>query len=322
MSDEHCPRAGTGVHHWLVSEANRCRWRGLAPQTAADVLREASAGCGRTVPGREIQDAVRSAFTSTWHPPGRASAPRWTGRFAVPPTAPKWPAPDAKRIGEIVAENFGLADLWEASRIRLEDNDAHTEAIVDRLFPGNPLLCCGKYEEKPDGTLYTAFDTRPREKWRGQLAALELIVPSPMSALTGLTKEGRKSKHTLSNTGPRRFLVCEFDSGSVDHHAALLLHLGQFAPLVCAVHSGGKSLHGWFFVHGQPDDKVLRFFQYAVSLGADDATWSRSQFVRMPDGWRPNGWLPDDGKHVGTGHPGPRRQTVFFLNFKALEVAR
>lgn len=29
--------------------------------------------------------------------------------------------------------------------------------------------------------------------------------------------------------------------------------------------------------------------RYAVSLGADHATWTRSQFVRLPDGTRDNG---------------------------------
>ena len=123
-----------------------------------------------------------------------------------------------------------------------------------------------------------------------------------MSAVTGLTKDGRDSKHTLANTGERRFLICEFDTGTPDEHAALLLHLGGFAPLVCVVHSGGKSLHGWFFVAGQPESKIEKFFRYAVSLGADRATWTRSQFVRMPDGTRDNG----------------KRQTVYFLNFKPL----
>lgn len=100
------------------------------------------------------------------------------------------------------------------------------------------------------------------------------------------------------------FLVVEFDRGTPDEHAALLTHLASFAPMVCTVHSGGRSLHGWFLVHGQSDEKVLRFFRYAISLGADPATWTRSQFVRMPDGLRDNG----------------KRQTVFFLNFNSLEV--
>ena len=93
----------------------------------------------------------------------------------------------------------------------------------------------------------------------------------------------------VSNTGPRRYLVCEFDQGTADEHAALLAHLAGHAPLVCAVHSGGKSLHGWFNVEGQDEEKTRGFFRYAVSLGADPATWTRSQFVRIPGGRRDNG---------------------------------
>jgi hypothetical protein len=207
----------------------------------------------------------------------------------------KWPRVNQEQR-EAIIHDGGLADLWECSPVRIEDNAAHTEQVIDALFPGNPLLCCGKSN--------SAFDTRPREDWRGQLAELALIVPSPMSAVTGLTKEGNESAHTLSNTGPRRFLICEFDTGTTDEQAALLLHLAGYAPLVCALHSGGKSLHGWFYVHGQPDEKVARFFRYSVRLGADHATWTRCQFVRMPDSIRDSG----------------QRQTVFFLNFKALEA--
>jgi hypothetical protein len=195
-----------------------------------------------------------------------------------------------------VRDNGGLADLWELSKPRLDDNDAHTEAIIDRLFPGNPLLCCGKCNSD--------FDTRPREDWRGEMSSLSLIVPTPMSAIEGVTKDGKPSKHSLNNTGVRRFLICEFDTGPADEHASLLIHLAGYAPLVCSVHSGNKSIHGWFYVLGQPDLKVEKFFRYAVSLGADRATWTRSQFVRMPDGTRDNG----------------KRQTVFYTNFKSLEA--
>jgi hypothetical protein len=180
----------------------------------------------------------------------------------------------------------------------LHDNDPRTEEIVDRIFPGNPFLCCGQSN--------SVFDTRPREQWRGELSRLAVIVPSPMIAPTGLTKDNKQSAHALSNNGPRRFLIVEFDQGTTDEHAALLIHLAGFAPLVCAVHSGGKSLHGWFLVANQPEEKILRFFRYAVSLGADPALWTRSQFVRLPDGTRDNG----------------NRQTVFFLSFKPLEAAQ
>lgn len=238
------------------------------------------------MPRNEILSAVQNSLGCAWHLHGPSA----------PTPAPKWPKLNEEQRAAIVRDGPALVDLWELSPVRLEDNEQHTEQIIDRLFPGNPLLCCGKSSHE--------FSTRPREEWRGELSKLQLIVPSPMRTRTGKTKDGRESAHTLHNTGLRRFLVCEFDGGTVDEHAALLLHLARYAPLVCVVHSGGKSLHGWFLVAGQPDEKVLRFFRYAVSVGADPTTWTRSQFVRMPDGTRDNNG---------------RRQTVYFLNFKPLE---
>lgn len=277
-------RAGEGVHTWLFRVARQLHAH-LPAGEIASLLQMRVASCGRHVSRNEILDAVKNSLACAWQPSHGAT---------VTPSTARWPKVNREQREAIIEDNGGLADLWELSNPRLEDNERHAEQTIDRLFPDNPLLCCGRSNRE--------FDTHPREDWRGELAKLQFIVPSPMSAVTGRTKDGRESKHTLNNTGPRRFLVCEFDTGTLDNHAALLFHLGTFAPLVCAVHSGGKSLHGWFFVAGQPDEKVARFFRYAVSLGADPATWTRSQFVRMPDGTRDNG----------------KRQTVFFLNFKPL----
>src|SRR5262249_19676432 len=145
---------------------------------------------------------------------------------------------------------------------------------LDILFPDNPLVCLGVTHEK-QGKFEYHCEVLPRETWRGAEHLYELIVPSPMIARQGINKAGKMSKRCLANTGPRRFLVVEFDEGSLNTHAALLWHLSQFAPLVCCVFSGGKSLHGWFFVDGEPEDRVERFFDYAVSLACDPATWSR-----------------------------------------------
>jgi len=281
----HPPRAGEGVHNWLFRVSRQLHAHLPAGEIVA-LLESRIVGCGRHVPRAEIVSAVKNSLGCAWQPKGSS--------MAMP--ASKWPCVNTAARTAIFRGGANLADFWEKSRPRIEDNAQHTEETIDRLFPGNPLLCCGKTNSD--------FDTKPREAWRGELSALALIVPSPMSALTGSTRDGRESKHTLANTGTRRYLICEFDTGTADEHAALLLHLARYAPLVCAVHSGGKSLHGWFFVHGQPDAKVEKFFHYAVSLGADRATWTRSQFVRMPDGTRDNG----------------KRQTIFYTNFKSLEV--
>jgi len=146
----------------------------------------------------------------------------------------------------------------------------------------------------------------PRERWRGLLAARQFIVPSPMTKVCGLTRAGKRSTHTLDNTGPRQFLVVEFDSGNFDEHAALLHHLAEFCPFVMAVHSGGKSIHGWFCCGGRDEANLLRFMRYAVSLGADPATWIKSQFVRFarrsPRQWQASGSVvfqsPYSGEHM------------------------
>jgi hypothetical protein len=122
-----------------------------------------------------------------------------------------------------------------------------------------------------------------------------------MTALTGLNQEGKTSARCLDNTGPRRFLVVEQDSGTADEQAAIIMHLAEQAPLVLVVHSGGKSLHSWFVCGQQPESTLRQFFDAAVKLGADPAMWVRCQLARMPDGSR-----PQHGENV--------RQAVLYWN--------
>jgi hypothetical protein len=240
-----------------------------------------SATAGEPVKQGEIERAVERSKATAWKP-GQAPQDLKQGS--------SWPKENAEQREAVIASSGGVVDLWEASPVRFEDNKSHTEAIIDVLFPGNPLLCVGRSN--------TDFATRSRAEWCGKLAALQLIVPSPMTARIGRTQEGKESAHTLERTGPRWFLVIEQDGGTIDEQAAVLLHLAGRAPLALAVHSGNKSIQGWFYCLGQPEEKLRRFMQYAVGLGGCTSTWSRSQFVRMPDGLRNNA----------------KRQVVYYFN--------
>ena len=271
------PQRGDGLNLWLYRVA-----RVLHPyRSAAEIVQLlAAATAGEPVKRGEIERAVERSAATAWQP----------GESITTPLAHAWPDVNAEEREAVIASGLGLVYLWETSPVRFEDNEPHTERIVDTLFPGNPLLCVGQ-------TNYL-FATRTREEWRGRLPKAQLIVPSPMNARTGRTQEGKESEHTLENTGPRRFLIIEQDAGSADDQAAVLLHLAARAPLALAVHSGSKSIHGWFMAAGQPEERLRRFMRYAVALGADRATWTRSQFVRVPDGTRDNG----------------KRQIVYFFN--------
>jgi len=271
------PHRGGGLNNWFYRVA-----RVLHPYRESaeiiELLRAATVG--ERVKHGEIERAVERSKARAWQPGQGAQS---VGQTSA------WPKVNTEQREAVIASCGGLVDLWEISPLRFADNESHTEHIIDVLFPGDPLLCAGKS--------HCDFETRSRSEWRGELARLQVIGPNPMIARVGRMQDGKASAHALETTGPRRFLVIEQDSGTLDEQSAVLLHLAGLAPLAVAVHSGGKSIHGWFYSGGQQEEKLRGFMQYAVSLGADSQMWTRSQFARMPDGIRDNG----------------KRQTVYFF---------
>ena len=153
------------MHNYLFRTA-----RVLHPYRSAEeiseLLRAATSTSGRIVPEREILQAVANSKTCAWRPgePGEQTR-----------KPPAWPVVEEELLRSVVVEGYALYDLWEASPVRFEGDRPHTEEIIDALFPGNPLLCCGVSQSE--------FATAPR----------------------------RESAHTLASTGPRSFLIVECD---------------------------------------------------------------------------------------------------------------
>jgi hypothetical protein len=278
------------VHYWLFGQACRLKDYGASPEEARAYIQASlyKHQPGRDVLDRELNEAVCNAF--------KVEGERANG--------PSWPKPNAKAIKAIV-ERAGaptLKGLKACSPTHLESLTA--EKALDVLFPGNPLLCLAPSKSEAQ--------TFARDWWRGREETLQFIVPSPMTARSGLTRNGRQSARCLDNVGARRFAVVEFDMSPksefwgvliqrweekgisiFDAQASLLVDLANNpdlrAPLACVVHSGNRSLQGWFYVEGFEDERILPFFQRAVSLGADKATWTKCQLVRLPGGLRDTG---------------------------------
>ncbi|MBX3740147.1 MAG: hypothetical protein KF712_04100 [Akkermansiaceae bacterium] len=267
-----CPLAGNGVNPWLYKVARHLHHH-LSEADIIRLLQIAVEDCGRVVPFSEIQRAVRNSKAVAWTPSGTSASSNF-------PQQPRWPDVNESLIQAAANQSTvkSIENLTEESPVACAAPPS-TEDIIDALFPGNPLLCAG--------TTSKDFWTEPREVLRSRLHRHSLIVPSAMRWKLGKVKStGRLSAHTLDNTGPRQHLVTEFDGGTLDSQAVLIGHLKQFAPLTIVVHSGGKSLHAWWYCADVPEHELKRFMDYAVALGADPATWARSQFVRMPGGLR------------------------------------
>jgi hypothetical protein len=259
------PRAGSGVHPWLFGQACRLKELGATPEETETYIRASldKHNPGRDVPARELDEAVRNAFGER-------------------PNGPSWPQPKAKDIKAIVERDraFALNRLKRYSPEGLENLTA--EKTIDTLFPGNPLFCLAASQSEAQ--------TFERDNWRGREKNLQFIVPSPMTAKSGFTQNGRRSARCLNNVGARRFLVIEYDMSPrsefwgpliqswekkgisvFDAQASLLADLaanpGLRVDLACVVHSGNKSLQGWYYVNGYKDERVFPFFKRAVSLG-------------------------------------------------------
>jgi hypothetical protein len=276
-----CPQTGSHtreVHRWLLKTANRLRHY-IDAEFAFDLLVGATANCGRRVPDTEIREALGRAYGG--YPAGGARGKQ----------APLF-APDLDCINQVVEREYKavrtpLKELRAVSRTV----PASADEIIARLFPGNPLLCVG--------VAVNGAMTAPRASLCN-IERFRLIVPSPMSAKEGLTQDGRPSARCLANTGPRRFLVTDFDIkpgpfyndlinswaprglSPQDIMAALLLALRRTGPLCLVVHSGNMSLQGWWFAQGEDESHLRKWFSKACALGADPAAWTTCQFFRLP----------------------------------------
>jgi hypothetical protein len=306
-----------GIHQWLYGCACSLHEAGFHSAEKLVLIKEHCRGLRRPVPEVEIAKAIADAERNCADKWPDASASESSPIIVAPPE-PAWPKPDYGRVYTLAKEGIGLYDSWEGAPIRFEDDDNHAEQIADAVFPGNPLLCCGIFSWE--------FATRRRQVWRGHLHRFQFIVPNPMDRVYGLTAGGKRSEHAKDAVGPRIYLVNEFDISSyatdgvtmtpwapiirawddngitvADACAAVLDVLRRILPLVLVLHSGGKSLHAWFNVVGLSEPAVKRFMRAAGSLGADPKTFSKHQFVRMPDGTRDNGnhqvvWFFDPSK--------------------------
>lgn len=253
-----CPKSGAGVHLWIFKAAHELRNQQVPP---AEAIRIITANMSRAPgPADEVETAVDKVYSGQ-----TVRNPRWS-QF------------NPELRAAIVQAGPSLAELSEASPVRFDAPAA--DEVMRQLYQPDDLLCCGWEKNR--------FDTRPFGDWR-EFGSMRYVVPSPMRALRGKTQTGKLSAKANSNAGPRRFLVVEYDSGSTDEHSALAFHLAKFAPLVLCVFSGGKSLHSWFNVASWTEEAQTKFFNYAVSTGADRALWTISQFTRMPDGLHASG---------------------------------
>ena len=144
-------------------------------------------------------------------------------------------------------DGFGLVDLWEASPVRLEDNTPYG-GNRGRALPRRPVCCAAA----------RAIRSLPRASAKnGAAVAKRFIVPSPMTAQTGRTQDGKESEHSLENTGPSRFLIVESGQGGRSTNKPLFWPTSRSGRRWRWPSKRRQIVHGWFYCAGQAE-RLLR----------------------------------------------------------------
>jgi hypothetical protein len=183
---------------------------------------------------------------------------------------------DDMLLAEAIASGFKYENLAEINP-QPGPKGCSSRAVVSALFPAGSLLCCAVDK-------HYKVRTQPLEEF-GEFKYYRFIVPQPMTAVTGLTAEGKISPRTKTNTGPWRFFVYESDTLNFDIQAAAIYELARYHPLALVVYSGNRSLQAWFYVSNLTEEELNRFQCLAVRLGGCKGPLYRGQLVRMPAGW-------------------------------------
>jgi hypothetical protein len=277
------PNKNRGLHHKIFVAANYLIEEGRSEDETFDILREACDEMDRLVPDREIRGAIAAAQRQAL-----GDLEHWRS----------WPPRD-EVFRKQVLQGYSVSQQKLKAQIPAP---APACVYLRQLYRENDLLCVGRTAMQ--------FGTRPLQQLLDlgdHLSVYQFINPSPMSSTQGITQERNLSEHASSNTGPRVYGVVEFDDGSVLEHASFLRCLATQLPLVMMVYSGNASLHGWFKTSHVAEEKIEKFYQQAVSLGADSRMFSPCQFARLP---------------MGTNHSTRRQQRVFYFNLENIYATR
>ncbi|HSH40072.1 MAG TPA: hypothetical protein VK993_14965 [Chthoniobacterales bacterium] len=290
MRFEPCPPAGSGqVNSWTFRTAFQRFAAGWPEEKVRRYLYDHTTHTGEEAE-LEIERAIERApaYLKNAHADARRSGLR---------RKTKKPKIDPAAVQAVLVESSRRVNV-EALRQLSPLKQLTTRDVLPLLYPDNPLIWAA-YSVKPE----LLADTRRVSDWLPVAHKLQYIAPNPM--ISRRVPTGKFSRRCGVNTGPRRFIVLESDHGTADEQAAILLHIGRFVPLVLAVHSGNKSIHGWVNVAGRSPAWCEALADKAMELRADpQPARTASQAVRMPGGRHDNG----------------RVQEILFCNPAAMEV--
>ena len=181
----------------------------------------------------------------------------------------------------IFASPWAPETMLTDSPARIPTSPHGQSLSVLKLFRPLDILWIGHLCDS--GQQWHRDNFRPARQWW----SLDRLPPAPR--ICTATFEPGVCRRSQESMRARRFLVVEADTLPLPTQGAILRWLVDTGlTLRAVIHSGGRSLHGWFDCPSARNLEELRL--QLPALGCDPALFNPVQPVRLP-GWR----RPDTG---------------------------
>ena len=256
------PREGEGRHNWMFRVAasmhHGANWKLEKVREYLETICDIKGWHDRK--GKTIDDII-TKLDAGMIPTDFTRLPPWPERN------------DAAR-----QDRFNHAPMFDPNG----DTGLTAAHVLTQIYRHTDLVCFG-------WSIYR-FSTMPLNMLLPSAHNAEYIVANVMSAEIA-PNGSKRNKQISTHPDHRRFAIVEFDTKETrEQQTGVLSSLhSPDTPLVMAVWSGGKSIHAWYNVSSLTPYQKLRFFRFAVYLGADQSLFDMSKLVRMPGGKRSTG---------------------------------
>ena len=287
-----CPKAGAGVHAWIMQTANYAFFAGIDAATAEAEITGAMSRAPN--PRSEVADAVKKAAADhpNWIPPDQY---RDGARPAVP-VAPPPPKPEIELLPEVASaliaetpEGFGGRDFRKVSPVAVAgDGKEMALLLIRQLYDADEILFAGERYEK---------DVAQRCDLEGRFEAGRLspyIIPNPLDGEEHATAGGKPSRRCDEAVARHAYAVAEMDGMPLEDQFRFWATwratpaLQGNLPLAAIVFSGKKSLHAWIRVDAADKGEWKRavygelFGKILIPLGCDRTCRNASRLSRLP----------------------------------------
>lgn len=291
-----CPAAGSGVHSWLLSAANRCRIAGLDEAGTESLLAERITR--PPSPPNEISSAVRKAYSSVARPSTAHSFPSAVRRQPRPITESIYdPAKLAAVANKVPSPKSWRHWLWQRSPIRPETQNAfsflsHLYLDGERVNVFDSMDGAGGFTPHHTVTISHPMDCRvPGHIQNGGTGEGIWYLCNPVDGEWHPNpRTGTTSCRSEESITAFRYGVLESDQAPASHWFAFL---SQLQIRIAAIYtSGGRSIHALVRIDARSkaewDEIITPLKRPFKVLGGDAGCLSAVRLTRLPDCKRPD----------------------------------